>query len=94
MSAALSLDDVKSRADVLAGRAFGTAGAYEKLSGTIYFAIPASKLADGHPVATTWSAILCEAVIQCAQVDAYLLVELSLCNENAPKAYIVNTINA
>ena len=31
--------DVKSRADVLAGQAFGAAGPYEKLSGTIYFAV-------------------------------------------------------
>ena len=31
--------EVKTRADVLAGQAFGSAGAYEKLSGTIYFAI-------------------------------------------------------
>ena len=31
--------EVKSRGDVLAGKAFGTAGPYEKLSGTIYFAV-------------------------------------------------------
>jgi hypothetical protein len=31
--------EVKSRADVLAGQTFGTAGAYEKLSGKIYFAV-------------------------------------------------------
>jgi hypothetical protein len=31
--------DVTSRADVLAGKAFGAAGPYEKLSGRIYFAI-------------------------------------------------------
>ncbi len=31
--------EVKSRADVLAGKAFGAAGPYEKLSGTIYFAV-------------------------------------------------------
>jgi hypothetical protein len=31
--------DVKSRADVLAGKAFGTAGPYEKLAGTIHFAV-------------------------------------------------------
>ena len=31
--------DVQSRADLLAGRSFGTAGPYEKLSGTIYFAV-------------------------------------------------------
>ena len=31
--------EVKSRADVLAGQAFGAAGPYEKLSGTIYFAV-------------------------------------------------------
>ena len=31
--------EVKSRADVLAGQSFGTAGPYEKLSGTIYFAV-------------------------------------------------------
>jgi hypothetical protein len=31
--------EVKSRADVVAGKAFGAAGPYEKLTGTIYFAI-------------------------------------------------------
>ena len=31
--------EVKSRADVLAGKPFGSAGPYEKLSGTIYFAV-------------------------------------------------------
>jgi hypothetical protein len=31
--------DIKGRADVLGGRAFGTAGPYETLSGTIYFAV-------------------------------------------------------
>ena len=31
--------EVKSRADVLAGKSFGTAGAYEKLAGKIYFAV-------------------------------------------------------
>ena len=31
--------EVKSRADVLAGQSFGTAGAYEKLSGRIHFAV-------------------------------------------------------
>jgi hypothetical protein len=31
--------EVKTRADVLAGKAFGSAGAFEKLSGKIYFAI-------------------------------------------------------
>ena len=31
--------EVKSRADVLAGKAFGAAGPYEKLVGTIYFAV-------------------------------------------------------
>jgi Alpha/beta hydrolase domain len=31
--------DVQSRADVLSGRPFGSAGSYEKLSGTIYFAV-------------------------------------------------------
>ncbi len=31
--------DVKSRADVLAGQPFGAAGPYEKLAGTIYFAV-------------------------------------------------------
>jgi hypothetical protein len=31
--------DVKSRADVLAGQAFGTAGPYEKLAGTLHFAV-------------------------------------------------------
>jgi hypothetical protein len=31
--------EVKSRADVLAGKPFGSAGPYEKLSGTLYFAV-------------------------------------------------------
>ncbi|MGE3889581.1 MAG: alpha/beta hydrolase domain-containing protein [Vicinamibacterales bacterium] len=31
--------DVKSRADVLAGKAFGATGPYEKLTGTIHFAV-------------------------------------------------------
>ena len=31
--------DVKSRADILAGKSFGAAGAFEKLSGKIYFAV-------------------------------------------------------
>jgi hypothetical protein len=31
--------EVKSRADILAGKTFGKAGAYEKLSGKIYFAV-------------------------------------------------------
>ena len=31
--------EVQSRADVLAGRSFGSAGPYEKLSGTMYFAV-------------------------------------------------------
>jgi uncharacterized membrane protein len=31
--------DVQSRDDVLAGRSFGAAGPYEKLSGTMYFAV-------------------------------------------------------
>jgi hypothetical protein len=31
--------DVKTRTDVLAGKPFGTAGPYEKLAGTIYFAV-------------------------------------------------------
>ena len=31
--------EVKSRADVLPGKTFGTAGAFEKLSGKIYFAV-------------------------------------------------------
>ena len=31
--------EVKSRADVLAGQSFGTAGVYEKLSGRIHFAV-------------------------------------------------------
>jgi len=31
--------EVKSRADVLAGKSFGATGAYEKLSGKIYFAV-------------------------------------------------------
>ena len=40
--------DVKSRADIAAGQAFGTIGPYEKLSGTIFFAVdpalPANKI--------------------------------------------------
>jgi len=31
--------EVKSRADILGGKSFGSAGAYEKLSGRIYFAV-------------------------------------------------------
>ena len=31
--------EVKSRADILSGKSFGAAGAYEKLSGKIYFAV-------------------------------------------------------
>ncbi|HUR33491.1 MAG TPA: hypothetical protein VM032_06825 [Vicinamibacterales bacterium] len=31
--------DIRNRADALGGRAFGSAGAYEVLSGTIYFAV-------------------------------------------------------
>ena len=31
--------EIRSRADVLNGRTFGNAGAYEKLSGTIHFAV-------------------------------------------------------
>ena len=31
--------DVKSRTDVLAGKAFGAAGPYERLSGRIYFTV-------------------------------------------------------
>jgi hypothetical protein len=31
--------EVKSRADLLAGKSFGTAGAFEKISGKIYFAV-------------------------------------------------------
>src|SRR2546428_5199137 len=31
--------EVNSRADVLPGKSFGAAGAYEKLSGKIYFAV-------------------------------------------------------
>lgn len=31
--------EVKTRADVLGGRAFGAAGAYEKIAGTLYFAV-------------------------------------------------------
>src|SRR5580765_5860850 len=31
--------EVKSRADILSGKGFGKAGAYEKLSGKIYFAV-------------------------------------------------------
>ena len=40
--------EVKSRADILAGKSFGSAGAFEKLSGKIYFAVdpslPANRL--------------------------------------------------
>ena len=31
--------EVKNRADLLSGKTFGSAGAYEKLSGRIYFAV-------------------------------------------------------
>src|SRR6185312_16130058 len=31
--------DISSRQDVLGGKAFGTVGAYEKLSGKVYFAV-------------------------------------------------------
>src|SRR5262245_65930191 len=31
--------EVKSRAELLAGKSFGSAGSYEKLSGKIYFAV-------------------------------------------------------
>ena len=31
--------EVKSRADLVAGKTFGSAGAFEKLSGKIYFAV-------------------------------------------------------
>ena len=31
--------EISSRQDVLAGKAFGTTGAYEKLSGKVYFAV-------------------------------------------------------
>ena len=39
LSAALVRMDVHTRAEVLDGRTFGTAGAYERLHGTAYFAI-------------------------------------------------------
>ena len=39
LSAEVVRIEVQSRADVLAGQAFGAAGAYEKLAGTIYFAV-------------------------------------------------------
>src|SRR4051794_31349989 len=38
--------DVQSRADVAGGMAFGAAGAYEKLSGRIYFAVDPALLAN------------------------------------------------
>ncbi len=38
-SAEVTRVDVRSRADLLGGRAFGTAGAYEVLTGTIHFAV-------------------------------------------------------
>ena len=31
--------EISSRQDVLGGKAFGTVGAYEKLSGRVYFAV-------------------------------------------------------
>src|SRR5215467_15393553 len=39
--------EVKSRADLLAGKSFGSAGAYEKLSGRIYFAVDPRNSANG-----------------------------------------------
>src|SRR5215471_15551331 len=39
--------EVKSRADLLAGKSFGSAGAYEKLSGKIYFAVDPRNSANG-----------------------------------------------
>jgi hypothetical protein len=38
--------EVKSRADVLAGRSFGSAGPYEKIAGRIYFAIDPTNSAN------------------------------------------------
>ena len=38
--------DVQSRTDFLAGKDFGSAGAYEKLSGKIYFAVDPSNSAN------------------------------------------------
>src|SRR5262245_9713317 len=38
--------EVKTRADLLSGKAFGSAGAYEKLSGKIYFAVDPKNTAN------------------------------------------------
>src|SRR4051812_19298263 len=38
--------EVQSRTDVLAGKLFGSAGAYEKLSGKMYFAVDPGNSAD------------------------------------------------
>src|SRR5262245_51007681 len=38
--------DVQARRDLAGGQSFGTAGAYEKLSGTIYFAVDPSLAAN------------------------------------------------
>src|SRR4051812_41614747 len=38
VSAEVTRVEIRTRADVLAGRAFGDVGAYETLAGTIYFA--------------------------------------------------------
>jgi hypothetical protein len=45
-SAELVRIEVKSRADVLAGQAFGAAGPYEKLAGTLHFAVDPRKPAN------------------------------------------------
>lgn len=42
LSAEVVRIEVKSRADVLGGQGFGAAGAYEKIAGTIYFAVDPS----------------------------------------------------
>src|SRR5262245_413374 len=39
--------EVKSRADLLAGKSFGSARAYEKVSGRIYFAVDPRNSANG-----------------------------------------------
>ena len=38
--------DVQSRADVLAGKAFGSAGAYERITGRVYFSVPIANVHD------------------------------------------------
>src|SRR3954464_4613778 len=39
--------EIKSHADLLPGKTFGSAGAYEKLSGRIYFAVDPKNSANG-----------------------------------------------